>query len=134
GKVALLRTRRSKLSRLADFSRLATNNSIVSPPYRGRDRRRLSTAEVNAVLQQKAAGMFKGANATGPANVSRLQGTLAAFQSMMAMSSASAVHTVRQAMLVNAMDDGLMRFIATSGNSAAMDIYQVARADIQTRS
>lgn len=78
--------------------------------------------------------MFKGANATGPANVSRLQGTLAAFQSMMAMSSASAVHTVRQAMLVNAMDDGLMRFIATSGNSAAMDIYQVARADIQTRS
>lgn len=92
------------------------------------------TAEVNAVLQQKAAGMFQGANATGPANVSRLQGTLAAFQSMMAMSSASAVHTVRQAMLVNAMDDGLMRFIATSGNSAAMDIYQVARADIQTRS
>ncbi|MCL4068149.1 conjugal transfer protein TraG N-terminal domain-containing protein [Pseudomonas sp. GX19020] len=92
------------------------------------------TSEVNAVLAQKAAEMFQGANATGPANIARLQGTLGDFQGMMAMSSASAVSTIKQAMYVNALDDGMMRFIATSGNSAAMDIYQVARADIQTRS
>ncbi|MFC3058399.1 conjugal transfer protein TraG N-terminal domain-containing protein [Paenirhodobacter populi] len=92
------------------------------------------TSEVNAVLQQKAAGLYQGVNATGAANVARLQGTLGDFQNLMAMSSASAVSTIKQAMYVNSLDDGLMRFIATSGNSAAMDIYQVARADIQTRS
>lgn len=92
------------------------------------------TAEVNAVLAQKSARLFQGANASGAANIARLQGTLEDFQGLMAMSSASAVQTIKQAMYVNALDDGMMRFIATSGNSAAMDIYQVARADIQTRS
>ena len=98
------------------------------------DVRNSVTAEVTAVLRQKAAGIFQGGNSTGPANVARLQGTLADFQGLLAMSSASAVNTVKQAMYVNAMDDGMMRFIATSGNAAAMDIYQMARADIQTRS
>lgn len=90
--------------------------------------------EVNAVLARKAAGIFQGSSGAGAANIARLKGTLGDFQSMMAMSSASAVQTIKQAMYVNAMDDGMMRFIANSGNSAAMDIYQVARADIQTRS
>lgn len=90
--------------------------------------------EVDKVLQQKAASIFQGSDASGAANVARLQGTLSDFQSMMAMSSASAVQTIKQAMYVNALDDGVQRFIATSGNSSAMDIYQIARADIQTRS
>ncbi|PTE19023.1 hypothetical protein C5F48_23475, partial [Cereibacter changlensis JA139] len=94
--------------------------------------------DVNAVLARKAAGIFQGGDqelsGRGAANIARLKGTLGDFQSMMAMSSASAVQTIKQAMYVNAMDDGMMRFIANSGNSAAMDIYQVARADIQTRS
>ncbi|MPL92148.1 hypothetical protein SDC9_38245 [bioreactor metagenome] len=92
------------------------------------------TAEVDKVLEQKAASTFQGVNASGAANVNRLKSTLTEFQGLMAMSSASSVHTVKQAMFVTAMDDGLQRFIATSGNSAAMEIYQAARADIQTRS
>jgi conjugal transfer mating pair stabilization protein TraG len=90
--------------------------------------------EVNKVLEQKAAAMFQGSNSTGASNIARLQGTLSDFQSMLAMSSASAVQTIKQAMYINALDDGVQRFIATSGNSSAMDIYQIARADIQTRS
>ncbi|WP_226554740.1 conjugal transfer protein TraG N-terminal domain-containing protein [Celeribacter naphthalenivorans] len=90
--------------------------------------------QVDAVLTRKAASYFQGTTSTGAANINRLKGTLEDFQGMMAMSSASSVHTIKQAMLVNAMDDSLTRFIANSGNSAAMDIYQVSRADIQTRS
>ena len=89
--------------------------------------------EVNTVLAQKASSIFQGSNANGPANIARLQGTLGDFQELMAMSSASSVHTIRQAMYVTAMDDGMRRFIAMSGNNAAMEIYQMARADIQTR-
>ena len=91
-------------------------------------------SDVEAIFAQKAASLFQGGSGAGAANINRLKGTLGDFQSMMAMSSASAVSTVKQAMYVNALDDGMMRFIANSGNSAAMDIYQVARADIQTRS
>ena len=98
------------------------------------DVRNAVTAEVDKVLAAKAAGTFQGSSVGGPDNVNRLKATLGEFQSMMAMSSASAVQTIKQAMYVNSLDDGLMRFIANSGNSAAMDVYQVARSDIQTRS
>ena len=98
------------------------------------DIRNAVNTEVNAVLLQKAASAFGGGTGSGAANVARLSGTLGEFQNMMAMSSASAVQTVKQAMYVNAMDDSVMRFIANSGNSAAMDVYQAARSDIQTRS
>lgn len=98
------------------------------------DLRNAVNAEVNAVLTQKAASAFGSGTGAGAANVARLSGTLGEFQNMMAMSSASAVQTIKQAMYVNAMDDSVMRFIANSGNSAAMDVYQAARADIQTRS
>ena len=98
------------------------------------DVRNAMTAEVDKVLAAKAAGAFQGSSAAGPENINRLKATLGEFQSMMAMSAASAVQTIKQAMYVNSLDDGLMRFIANSGNSAAMDVYQVARSDIQTRS
>ncbi|EGJ19291.1 hypothetical protein RSWS8N_20559 (plasmid) [Cereibacter sphaeroides WS8N] len=92
------------------------------------------TTDVNKVLARKAAGIFQGVNSSGAANVNRLKGTLNDFQQLMAMSSASSVQTVKQAMYVTAMDDGMKRFIANSGNSAAMEIYQATRAEIQTRS
>jgi conjugal transfer mating pair stabilization protein TraG len=98
------------------------------------DVRAAVAADVDVIFAQKAASLFQGGTGAGAANINRLKGTLGDFQNMMAMSSASAVNTVKQAMYVNALDDGMMRFIANSGNSAAMDIYQVARADIQTRS
>ena len=50
------------------------------------------------------------------------------------MSSSSAVATIRQAMLVTAMDDAVNRFIASSGNDAAMALYQTARTNVQTKS
>ncbi len=40
---------------------------------------------------------------------------------------------LRHAMMVRALDDGITRFIATSGNDAAMSVYQAARAEAQTR-
>ncbi|ABA81682.1 conjugal transfer protein TraG N-terminal domain-containing protein [Cereibacter sphaeroides] len=92
------------------------------------------TTDVNKVFARKAAGIFQGVNSSGAANVNRLKGTLSDFQQLMAMSSASSVQTVKQAMYVTAMDDGMKRFIANSGNSAAMEIYQATRAEIQTRS
>jgi hypothetical protein len=50
------------------------------------------------------------------------------------MSSSSAVATIRQAMLLTAMDDAVNRFIASSGNDAAMALYQTARTNVQTKS
>ncbi|WP_424753216.1 conjugal transfer protein TraG N-terminal domain-containing protein [Methylobacterium sp.] len=98
------------------------------------DVRNAVTREVNAVLTQKAASLYGSGTGTGAANVARLTSTLGAFQTMMGMNAASAVQTIKQAMYVNAMDDSVMRFIANSGNSAAMDVYQAARAEVQTRS
>ena len=95
--------------------------------------RGLIGAEVEKVLTVKAAGAFPNGQGTGAANVAKLKGTLADFQMMIGMSSASAVATVRQAMLLTAMDDAVNRFIATSGNDAAMALYQTARTDVQTR-
>lgn len=89
--------------------------------------------EVEKVLTVKAAGAWPDGHGTGASNVAKLKGTLADFQTMIGMSSASAVATVRQAMLLTAMDDAVNRFIATSGNDAAMALYQTARTDVQTR-
>lgn len=91
-------------------------------------------AEVDKVLAQKSAGLFQSRLATGSANISKLKGTLSDFQGMIGMSSASAVATIRQAMLLNATDDAMKRFIAGSGNDAAMALYQAARTEVQTKS
>ncbi|MBT9247963.1 conjugal transfer protein TraG N-terminal domain-containing protein (plasmid) [Gemmobacter fulvus] len=90
--------------------------------------------EVDKVLAQKSAAMFQSRVATGGSNISKLRGTLSDFQSMIGMSSASAVATIRQAMLLNATDDAMKRFIAGSGNDAAMALYQAARTEVQTKS
>jgi hypothetical protein len=59
----------------------------------------LSGAEVEKVLTVKAAGAVACGQGTGAANVAKLKGTLADFQMMIGMSSASAVATVRQGAL-----------------------------------
>lgn len=89
--------------------------------------------EVSAVLAQKAAETYQGNSQGAANNVARMTATLTDFQTMMGMSSASAVNSVRQAMMINAFDGSVNEFIALSGNSAAMSHYQAARAEGQTR-
>lgn len=96
--------------------------------------RGLITAEVEKVMTQKAAAAFPDRVGTGGSNVAKLKGTLSDFQGLIGMSSSSAVATIRQAMLLTAMDDAVNRFIASSGNDAAMALYQTARTNVQTKS
>jgi conjugal transfer mating pair stabilization protein TraG len=91
-------------------------------------------AEVTKVLTEKANAAYQGSNQFGgAANVARMTGTIQDFQNMMGMASANAANHLRHAMMVRALDDGITRFIATSGNDAAMSVYQAARAEAQTR-
>ena len=63
-----------------------------------------------------------------------LTGTLDDFQNMMGMGGYDETSYLKQSMLVLALDDAAGRLIANSGNSAAMNLYQTARAENQTRS
>ena len=92
--------------------------------------------EVDNVLFAKAAGLapadrFGNRNSFDP---NQLRGSLEDWQTMMAMASTNATAYIRQSMLITALDDASGRLIANSGNSAAMELYQRARADAQTRS
>ena len=91
--------------------------------------------EVTAVLQARASAR---APHTGPqagvVDVNAITGTLEDFQNMMGLASMDASHYLRQSMMVLALDDAAGRLIANSGNSAAMQLYQTARAESQTRS
>lgn len=92
------------------------------------------TTEVNTVIMHHAAAAYPGSRDNGGQNIAKLKGTLSDFQYMIGMSSTNSVATIKQAMLLTATDDSLSRFIATSGNDAAMALYQKARTDIQTKS
>lgn len=93
----------------------------------------LLNTEVETVIMTKAAAAFPSSRDTGQQNTAKIKGTLSDFQYMIGMSSTSAVQTIRQAMWLTAMDDSLQRFIASSGNDAAMALYQKARTDVQTK-
>lgn len=73
-------------------------------------------------------------NSAGVADVNGLIGGIEEFQTMMGMASADATEFLKQSMLIHALDSGAGRLIANSGNAAAMEIYQSARMDAQTRS
>lgn len=93
-------------------------------------------AEVGNVLQAQAAARSP-ADRFGNRTIvdtAGLTGSIEDFQTLMGMSSYNAVSYIRQAMLITALDDASGRLIATSGNSAAMELYQRARAESQTRS
>ncbi|RYG89904.1 hypothetical protein EU803_14875 [Loktanella sp. IMCC34160] len=91
--------------------------------------------EILNILQTKAAARApRGGNAAGYADVAALTGTLEDYQTMMGLAGYDATRYLRQSMLVLALDDAAGRLIANSGNSAAMQLYQTARAESQTRS
>ncbi|MDV4146453.1 conjugal transfer protein TraG N-terminal domain-containing protein [Shimia sp. FJ5] len=91
------------------------------------------TAEVQTVLNQKAAAQFANSGtATLTNSVNKMTGTLGEFQNFVGMASSSATETIRQTMLIISMDDAIQRLIASSGNNAAMTAYQAARTEAQT--
>jgi conjugal transfer mating pair stabilization protein TraG len=90
--------------------------------------------EVTRVLQTRASARApRTGNAAGFVDVNALTGTLEDFQNMMGLAGYDATRYLRQSMLVLALDDAAGRLIANSGNSAAMSLYQAARAESQTR-
>ncbi|WP_158972277.1 conjugal transfer protein TraG N-terminal domain-containing protein [Chachezhania sediminis] len=92
-------------------------------------------AEVQALLFKKAAAKYHDAGfANATAEVNLLKNTLNQFQTFVGVTSSTAVGTIKQAMLVNALDSAVQRLIAGSGNNAAMTSYQAARTEAQTRS
>lgn len=92
--------------------------------------------EVNNVLLTKAAARAPADRFGNRTNFdpNDLSGPISDFQTLMGMASSNSVGYIRQAMLITALDDASGRLIATSGNSAAMELYQRARAESQTRS
>ena len=91
--------------------------------------------EVVKILQQHAeARAPRTGVSAGIVDVANLTGTLNDFQNMMGMAGYNATSYLKQSMLVLALDDAAGRLIANSGNSAAMNLYQTARAENQTRS
>lgn len=90
--------------------------------------------EVQKVLQVQAAARAPIAgNSAGVASTAALTGTLEDFQNHIGMTAYSATNYLQQTMLIMSMSDGLARLISTSGNGAAMDQYQAARAEQQTK-
>lgn len=91
--------------------------------------------EVQKVLRVKAAARApKGISGVAAVDVNALTGTLQDFQNLMGMAGYDATRYLKQAMLIRALDDAGARLVANSGNSAAMSVYQAARADLQTQS
>lgn len=91
--------------------------------------------EVSNLLTQKAAGLFNLQNGATPGvYATKVSNMLSSFQIFMGAASSSATETLSQSMMIHAMDDSIQRFIALSGNTGAMAIYQSARAEAQTRS
>ena len=91
--------------------------------------------EVMRILQARAASRApQTGNSAGTVEVNALTGSLEDFQNMMGLAGYSATSYLKQSMLVLALDDAAGRLIANSGNAAAMELYQAARAESQTRS
>lgn len=89
--------------------------------------------EVQKVLNVQAASRAPlSGNSAGVASTAALTGSLEAFQQHIGMTGYSATNYLQQTMMVMSMSDGLSRLISTSGNGAAMDQYQAARAEQQT--
>lgn len=116
---------------------LAFHNPIADQTQTCRDGAltfsRAVSLEAQNLRNQKAASAFNlrpGDNL--PAAANKLDATLSDFQNLIGMTSATAVSTIRQAMLVNSMDDAVQQLIASSGNNAAMTAYQTARTEAQT--
>ena len=89
-------------------------------------------AEVDVVLGAQAASTFQGPDAVSSINA--LRDTISDFASFAGYASTSAEDHIKQAMLIASFDDAANRGISATGNAAALDHLQSARAEVQTRS
>ena len=88
--------------------------------------------EVNVVLGAQAASTFQGSDPTLAVN--DLRATLSDFAAFAGYAATSAEEHVKQSMLIAAFDDAAHRGISATGNAAALQHLQSARAELQTRS
>lgn len=89
-------------------------------------------SEVDVVLAAQAASAFQGPDATTA--ISDLRNTISDFSTFAGYAATSAENHVKQAMLIAAFDDAANRGISATGNAAALQHLQSARAEVQTRS
>ena len=89
-------------------------------------------AEVDVVLAAQAASAFQGAD--GAAAITDLRNTISDFATFAGYASTAAEDHIKQAMLIAAFDDAANRGISATGNAAALQHLQSARAEVQTRS
>jgi len=89
-------------------------------------------AEVNVVLAAQAASTFQGPDAA--AAINDIRDTISDFASFAGYAATSAEAHIKQAMMIAAFDDAANRGISATGNAAALQHLQAARAEVQTRS
>ena len=89
-------------------------------------------AEVDVVLAAQAASAFQGTD--GAAAITDLRNTISDFATFAGYASTAAEDHIKQAMLIAAFDDAANRGISATGNAAALQHLQSARAEVQTRS
>lgn len=89
-------------------------------------------AEVDVVIAAQAASTFQGADAA--AAISDIENTISDFAAFAGYASVAAEDHIKQAMLIAAFDDAANRGISATGNAAALQHLQSARAEVQTRS
>lgn len=90
--------------------------------------------EVDKVLATQAASMFQAGPGDGATAINRLKDTIGDFATFAQMTANTAEEHITQAMLIAALDDAAVRGIAETGNAAAIEHLQSARAELQTRS
>lgn len=88
--------------------------------------------EVNVVIAAQAASAFQGPDAS--AAINDIRNTISDFASFAGYAATSAEAHIKQAMLIAAFDDAANRGISATGNAAALQHLQSARAEVQTRS
>ena len=89
-------------------------------------------AEVDVVLGAQAASTFQGGDPTLAIN--DLRATISDFATFAGYASTAAEDHIKQSMLIAAFDDAANRGISATGNAAALQHLQSARAEVQTRS
>lgn len=88
--------------------------------------------EVQNVIAAQAASTFQGPNAA-PA-IQSIKDTITDFSTFAGFAATSAENHIKQSMLIAAFDDAANRGISATGNAAALQHLQSARAELQTRS
>ncbi|MEP2780823.1 MAG: conjugal transfer protein TraG N-terminal domain-containing protein [Pseudoruegeria sp.] len=92
--------------------------------------------DVDLVLGRQAAALYQVENSpgNGVAAINRLKEQISDFAAFSGVASTDAIENVKQSMLIAALDDAALRGISATGNAAALQHLQSARAEAQTRS